>query len=224
MIPSTGLGEVIKREQDSLAAETRLAGCPPFVAVNNLEDVTRYPSQLRHNHPATVQALSGSKGTAFIVESPSLKGDALWVGTENNHYRDDYLAFLNARHGLKLSTIPKPFDVDHLYNRERAMIYGLRFVRTALVGRSANRSHGAAYEKDLTRNEALRQRRDQKLMDAVSCMKYFGFLSPLRDDPREDEIQAYLAFAATKLGLDPMAERESILYLRQKASTPWASK
>lgn len=224
MEESIDLDAVIRREKDGLTAETRLAACPPFVAVNNLEDVTRYPSRLRHDYPATVQILSASKGGAFVVECPSLKAEALWVDTDNEHYREDYVTFLNARHGLKLSSIPKPFDVDHLYNLQRAKVYGLRFLRTALTSCSVNRSHGAAYEKDLTRNEALRERRDHKLMDAISCMKYFGFLAPLREDPRESEIQAYLAFAATKLGLDPKTERDSILYLRQKASTPWALK
>ena|SRR5579864_1575035 len=114
MAQSSGIDEVIRCERDGLAAETRLAGCPPFVAVNDLEDVAHYPSQFRHSYPAMVSSLSGSKGKAFVVECPSLKAEALWVGTDNDYYRDDYLVYLNARHGLKLSTIPKPFDVDHL--------------------------------------------------------------------------------------------------------------
>lgn len=61
-------------------------------------------------------------------------------------------------------------------------------------------------------------------MDAISNMKYFGFLSPLRDDPRESEVQAYAMFAASQLGLDPMEEIKSIEYLRSKASRPWARK
>jgi hypothetical protein len=61
-------------------------------------------------------------------------------------------------------------------------------------------------------------------MDELTCMKYFGFLPPLRNDPRESEIGAYVNFALAKLGLDPNQVRESVLYLRQKASTPWAKK
>ena len=77
-------------------------------------------------------------------------------------------------------------------------------------------------EKDITRNEASRERSDMKLMDEITSMKYFGFLSPLRDDPRESEIAAYATFAASTLGLDREQIRNSVLYLRQKASTPWA--
>lgn len=216
--------EVIRGEQKALAAETRISKCPPFVAVNKMDDVVNFPTSLRWSHKATVQRLPEAKGQAFVVDCPSLQSTVLWAGTNNDDYRDDYLRFLKTKHHCDLPKIPPPFDVDHLYNRARAQMYGLQFIRVALVGHAANRSHGAAYEKDITRNEAQRERRDMKLMDEITSMKYFGFLSPLRDDPREAEIQAYSAFAAAKLGLDPIEVRKSVLYLREKASTPWATK
>lgn len=218
------VGGVVRRERDALAAETRIAHCPPLVAVNDIYEVARVPSQLRWNHSATVKALPGAEGAAFIVDCASLESNCLWCGTDNNTYRADYLRFLNATYQLNLYKIPPSYDVDHLYNRSRAQIYGLQFIRLALVEGRANRSHGAAYEKDITTNEAMRVSKGMKLMDEISSMKYFGFLSPLRDDPRESEIDAYVAFAASKLGLDPIEVRKSILYLRQKASTPWARK
>ena len=218
------IASVIKREHDALAAETKIAQCPPFVALNDMDDVARVPTKLRSNNPATVTALQGAKGSAFVVDCPSLQSTALWVGTNNDHYRTDYLGFLNSSYQLGLTSISAPYDVDHLYNRSRARVYGLKFIRMALVAYAPNRSHGASYEKDITRNEARRERRDMKLMDEVTSMKYFGFLSPLRDDPRESEIAAYAAFAASNLGLDPAEVRKSILHLRQKASTPWAAK
>jgi hypothetical protein len=124
-----------------------------------------------------------------------------------------------------LAGIPKPFDVDHLYNRARSENYRLRFLRVALVSHSVNRSHGAGPEKGVTANEALRNAQGRpKLMDEIAPMKYWGFLPPLRDDPRDSEISAYATFAGAKLGLDPKEVRESIAYLRHKASTPWAAK
>ncbi len=215
---------VIQREHNALAAETRVAQCPPLVAVNNMDDVARVPSKLRWNHPTSVTALAGAKGAAFVVDCQSLESTALWVGTANDSYRDDYLKYLTTTYSMDISKVPANYDVDHLYNRSRARMYGLQFIRVALVAGPANRSHGGAYEKDITTNEALRVRKDMKLMDEISSMKYFGFLSPLRNDPRESEIAAYSNFAATKLGLDPAEVRESILYLRKKASTPWARK
>jgi hypothetical protein len=113
--------------------------------------------------------------------------------------------------------------VDHLYNQARGTNYKLRYLRTALIAHAVNRSHGAGPEKDVTINEELREHRSGlKLMDEIACMKYFGFLPPLRSDPRDEEIDAYATFAAAKLGLDADDVRNSVLYLRKKASTPWA--
>lgn len=225
MANAKNIYDVIKLEQDALAAETRVASCPPYVAVNDIDDVLTKPNTLRAKHPATCRALAGSKGAAYIVDCPSLNASALWVGTDNHKYRDDYCTFLNFVYGLNLGRIPKPYDVDHLYNRARGENYKLRFLRVALVTHSVNRSHGAGPEKDVTANEALRDTKGRpKLMDEIASMKYWGFLPPLRDDPRDSEIGAYATFAAAKLGLDPKQVRESILYLRDKASTPWAAK
>jgi hypothetical protein len=87
-----------------------------------------------------------------------------------------------------------------------------------------NRSHGPGPEKDVTRNEALRTPGRPKLMEELISMKYWGFLPPLRSDPRDDEVDAYAAFVASKLGLDAKEVRQSVAYLRKKASTPWARK
>jgi|GEM_PF-4577095 len=216
------LEEIVKAEHDVLALETQIAGCPPFVAANDLDDVRTRPSILRYPHPAVVNPLAGAKGTAFVVDCASLKSKVLWVGTANDEYRKDYLLFLNANYNLGLSSIPTKFDVDHLFNRSRAKAYSLQFIRVALVDFAANRSHGAAYEKDITINEAMRSRKTMYLMDEMSSMKYFGFLSPLRDDPRDSEINAYATFAASRLGLNRAEVIKSIEYLRKTASTPWA--
>jgi hypothetical protein len=215
---------VIKLEHDALERETRIAQCPPLVAVNDMDDVARVPTVLRWNRPTSVNAVSGAKGPAFVVSCPALQSSAMWVGTDNDRYRDDYVCYLNEVHGLGLTRIPAEYDVDHLYNRSRAKQYGLKFIRTALVTGAANRSHGGAYEKDVTINEAMRTRTDMKLMDEITSMKYFGFLSPLRNDPRDKEVDTYADFAAARLGLDPKQVRKTVLSLRQKASTPWARK
>ncbi len=215
---------VIQREHDALALETRIAQCPPIVAVNDVDEVARVPRCLRDNHATTVTALAGVNGAAFVVDCPSLESTALWVATTKNDYRDDYLLYLNSTYKLGLSEIPRQYDVDHLYNQARALLYGIQFLRVALVAYRVNRSHGASVEKDLTVNEALRVRKGMKIMDEIASMKYFGFMSPTRSRPREAEIAAYANFAATKLGLDPEEVKGSVAYLRQKASTPWAKK
>jgi len=218
------LAEVLQREKEAMIRETRIAQCPPFVAVNDISVVARLPTLLRWNNPTTVAPLAGAKGPAFVVDCPSLHSTVLWVGSYNKEYRADYILFLNSTYRLGVTHIPKAFDVDHLYNQSRAHVYGLKFIRLALVGYAANRSHGGSYEKDLTANESLRNTRDMKLMDEITSMKYFGYLSPLRDDPRPNEVDAYAAYASSRLGLDAAEIRNSVAYLRQKASTPWAAK
>jgi hypothetical protein len=215
---------VVRREHDAMIAETRIAQCPPFVAVSNMSVVERYPTSLRWNHPAMITALARAKASAYVVECASLNSICLWVATASSSYRDDYLLFLKSVHGLDLASIPRAYDVDHLYNRSRAQIYMLQYIRVALVKGAANRSHGSAYEKDLTINEAARTAKEIKLMDEISMMKYFGYLSPLRDNPRAIEVRAYANFAASQMGLDAAEICKSVGYLRQKASTPWARK
>jgi hypothetical protein len=215
------LDQVLRTEQEIFSTETRIAQCPPYIAINDLDELCRTPSILRYQHPAHVEPLSNEKQT-FILVCPSLGGKTLWVETSNNNYRRAYLNFLKSAHALDLEDLPSEYDVDHLYNQSRAQAYALRYLRVALVNYRANRTAGAGYEKSLTTNEALRKVSDRKIMDAVSNMKYFGFLSPSRSNPRESEIEAYINFAASKLGLDPLAEKESIRYLLKKASVPWA--
>lgn len=208
-------------ERTALIRETVACHHPPLIAVNNLDDVQRQPTPLRLNHPAEVYPLPGAHGAAFVVSTPTLDSKFLWVATENERYRDDYFQFVRLEYPGTEAEVGG-LHVDHLFNRARARAYALRFLRLALLEGAVNRSHGASYEKDLTTNEAGRRRRDLKYMDEIISMKYFGFLPPLRNDPRESEVSAYAAFAASSLGLDANEVRASIRCLRAKASKAWA--
>jgi hypothetical protein len=222
------LSTILAREQDALAQETRIAQCPPYVAVLDIDIVAGTPSALRAHHPVTIRALANAKAGSFIVDCPTLNSKALWVNLQKDKqdtlYRADYLTFLNSEWQAGIGNIPDSYDVDHLYNSARARIYGLQYVRMALVHYKVNRSHGAGPEKDVTKNEELRRVSDRKLMDELTSMKYWGYLPPLRSNPRDGEITAYANFVAAKLGLDPDETRNSIQVLRKKASTPWARK
>jgi hypothetical protein len=104
----------------------------------------------------------------------------LWVNLQidkqDRYYGEDYLAFMNSEWQTGLQAIPDPYDVDYLYNSGRARIYGLQYVRLALVHYKGNRSHGAGPEKDVTKNEEHRKVSDRKLMDELTPMKYWGYL------------------------------------------------
>lgn len=227
-MPDPVLSTILEREQDALARETRIAQCPPYVAVLDIDIVAHTPRDLRTHHPVTIRPLANAKAGSVVVDCPTLNSKALWVNLQKDkqdrHYRADYLTFLNAEWQAGIGTIPDPYDVDHLYNSARARIYGLQYVRMALVHYKANRSHGAGPEKDVTKNEELRRVSDRKQMDELTSMKYWGYLPPLRSNPRDSEITAYTNFVAAKLGLDADETRNSIQVLRKKASTPWARK
>lgn len=102
---------------------------------------------------------------------------SLWVDPADNGYVDIFRRFLD-RYQVDSATLTARFDVDHMYNRERACNFGYRLVRMFPIIKSANRSHGAGYEKAMTASDLGRRRKIMKLMDEVSAMKFFGIGSP----------------------------------------------
>jgi len=211
------------QERNGLCSETRLSGVLPFVAVNDPAIIARVPTILRSRHPATIRPLSGSRSGALIQDCPSLGYNSLWVATENDNYQSDYLLFLGSQLPQTLAAIPRGFHVDHLYNRARARQYGLAWIRTTLVPAGVNTSHGAGYEKTITKGEALRERRDMKTMDEITCMKFLGFSSPLKGQSPNQGVEAYVRFAAQAFGLPEAEVRRNILELMEKAASQWAA-
>lgn len=70
------------------------------------------------------------------------------------------------------------YDVDHLYNRERAIHFGYAYVRMFPVLIEANRSHGGGYEGAITEADAGWRVKKLRLMDTVSMRKLHSALSP----------------------------------------------
>ena len=213
MTTADRLREIMQAERDGLKAEERISHCPPYVAVADMEIAAHSPMNLRRQAPVTCSRLEGRGDQAFAMDCPALHYKALWVLAADSNYRKYYREFLGQEHKLQLEALPKEFDVDHLFNRQRAIKYGYRYCRMALVGYSANRSHGASYEKIAT--QGTRQRGDctRVLMDEITHMKYYGFMSPSEANPRPEEIEAYARFAAVEFGQDPSETRESIATL-----------
>ena len=190
--PAFDIHAVICREQDALAAETRISQCPPFVAVDKLEDIVSLPAALHRSHKASLRQMPEARGGGYIIDCPSLQSSVLWVATSNHSYRDDYLQFLNTTYQLNLARIPPPVDVDHFFNRARAQRHGLQFIRLALADHTTHRSHGAAYEKGITRNEALHARRDTGNR-YITCVKRH-----LLPGPGEEKFKMQLSLASCR--------------------------
>jgi hypothetical protein len=175
-----------------------------------MDIVSTQPSPLRIECPVLVRQLSDKVGDrAQVVVCPNLGYKTLWVDAADKKYRDHYLQFLQQEHGLNLKAIPKPFDVDHLFNATRATKYSYRFVRTALVDSPVNRSHGPGYEKTSTQGNRDRYPGSAQ-MDEIISMKFYNFMNPNMDEPRVAEIDAYVRFASAEFGFSEKDIRESI--------------
>src|SRR5262245_10271968 len=182
------------------AAEMQI---PPFCAVPGPDIVVRFPSLLRARHPAQIAELQGAHaGYSFVQTCPSLAYKFLWVHTENEEFRDDYLRFLRQEHQMTLPALPQTHHVDHLFNRARAKTMGLPFIRTALLPKSVNMSHGAGYEKSRTQGVIGKPGRERKL-DEVMLMKLWGVMSPRKDMPLSPEMLMHARRVAVLFGLSP---------------------
>ena len=195
------LSSIFRAERDGVKAEARIGGTLPLVAAASMEIVSTRPTMLRKDYPVQITGLEGLGEEVRMVPCPGLLYKTLWVTADNDRYRQNYLAFLRQSHGLQLERIPEPFDVDHMFNRARALRYGYKYVRLALVDSKVNQSHGAGYEKTVTRGNRERLDTTRALMDEIGCMKFFGFMNPSESRPRKDEIDSYARFAAAEFGM-----------------------
>jgi hypothetical protein len=211
-------------EREALKREMQLSGLLPFVALNDLDWGMKVPSSMREKHPARVAPLPEAQGKAFVQTCESLHYKSVWIRTDDDEYADRYRSFLNAELGQNLDGIPSEYHVDHLFNRARAKLYGLNFVRMALIPKKINLSHGGGYEKTITEGEAGRGRKDWKHMDEITCMKFLGFLSPLNNQPSRPNTEDYVKFAAKTFGLPEFEIRRNVSELMGKAKSGWAKR
>jgi len=207
---SSGLDQIWKSERDAVKNEVRLGGCLPVVAAATADIVATLPTRLRSQAPVAISQLSGRGDVAFVASCPSLSYKTLWVRADDDAYAKYYLEFLDQYHNLKFSGVPKPYNVDHMFNRQRALKYAYRYVRMALVNGPVNSSHGAGYEKSTTNSR--RERRDTSiaLMDEIGSMKFYGFMNPSVAKPNQAEIDRYARFSALEFGMSESEVKECI--------------
>ena len=139
---------VMHRERTALITEQRLTGMPAYSAVGDIGIVRDLPTSLRRQHPVNLEALGE---TSFVQACPTLGYRFLWVHVENDRYRRDYELHLKRCYGDAAQPLPADLHVDHLYNRERARVFKLTYIRMVLLPRGINTSHGAGYERLRTR-------------------------------------------------------------------------
>jgi len=219
---SVSLETVRRRERDALLGEYVIpvdsAGtqAPPYVAISSLVDLTTTPTQHRRRHPLGIEAFpTGDIAQGFVQCCASLNYKYLWLPPEDDSYRDKYIAFLKRHHGV--STALDGYDVDHLFNRQRAIDLNLTHVRMVLLGPGENRSHGAGYEKGRTIGRIGTPGR-QRGIDEITLMKLCGIRSPRRNQPLTPEMLAHIQGIAAMFGLPPLEIERNIRDLMEVAS------
>jgi hypothetical protein len=162
---------LLPRLQAALLGESaRLFDTPVIVAVRDLGTLTGYWATRR----ATDVRFTRLAGRADAVVQIGPCGASLWMDPAATGYRDAYARFLRDHWGAKEGLGGSGYDVDHVYNRARALHYGYRFVRMFLVRAEANRAHGRSYEKQIGAVEAKRKAKIMKLLDGMSELKVLG--------------------------------------------------
>lgn len=195
------LNDVIVQEREALLAEYALAGVSPYSAITHADVLVRTPSMLRAKHPVRIEKLERAKpDQAFVQICDSLHYKFLWVGTDNDAYREDYLRFLHAYHSPNLTIPPAHLHVDHLFNRERARAMGLPLIRLILLEGSVNTSHGAGYESQRTSGGIGRVGRDRGI-DEVMLLKLMGIRTPRKGMPITPDIARQLDRLAALYGV-----------------------
>jgi hypothetical protein len=195
------LDKVMEDERRGLLAEQVYGDCPPYAAVTDMATVRDTPRAVRDRHPVTLQ--SHIRG-AFVQTCPTLGTRFLWAHVNDDDYRDTYASYLaQFLNGGAAVTLPPTLNVDHLYNRERVRIFGLTYIRLALIPEGPNKSHGAGYEK--ARGGGVGREGRPRSVDTVMMMKLFGFSSPSIAGRPSPQVAAFARMMAPRLGVSPAA-------------------
>jgi hypothetical protein len=208
-----GFAEIISRLQAALLAEVaHTAGLPPIVAVKDIDELRafwgrRLAAGVRFTRLA-------ERADAVVQIGPH--GASLWMDPAAADYRAAYGSFLLRHCGHAAALKGSGYDVDHVYNRARAIHYGYRHVRMFLVRADANRAHGRGYEQGIGAAEKDRFAKAMKHLDAMSELKVLG-LPPVRDGVLLPEHRAAAEMAARTYGIGFDQAVEALLAMCARA-------
>jgi hypothetical protein len=169
------------------------------IAIGSMADLSMF--YLASRQAGTWTPVPGAKPASAMAFRAG-EEVSLWVNPRSNSYVRYYRSFLRS-YGVDESRLTERYDVDHLYNRERAIHFGYAYVRMFPVLLEANRSHGGGYESAITEADTGRRVKKMRLMDTVSMLKLHGALSPRVGRNFSIAQQAAIADIAQALGIPP---------------------
>jgi len=172
----SALEDWITAQRNAIIANARGWDTPPAVAMMGTQwlglDYGGYEGRSTRWNP-----LAGVDPQVAMVQETGVV-TSLWLDPRKSNYVSLFRTFLTQHCGVDASGLTNENDVDHMFNRERAIQFGYAYVRMFPIPPGPNRSHGAGYEKAMTAADEGRRAKVLKLMDEVSFMKFFGILSP----------------------------------------------
>jgi hypothetical protein len=134
------------------------------------------------SHVGRVEAVPGTRDDNAVIVEPGDHRRQVWVKPAYSGYRSAW------RH-VHIH-IPGNTDVDHIYNRARALVLRYAYVRLFLCNSAANQRHGRFLERRLTRTERVLQRtvaRDDILFASNWTIAKMAGIAIDRDSPTYDQ-------------------------------------
>jgi hypothetical protein len=210
------VSDVQSQERDGLLGEYTIAEIPPYVAIPSISELTGTPSRLRAKYPLVIEPIGErTEAGGFVQISPGLNYKFLWLRPKDGAYKEKYGAYLKKYYDI--DAIPAGYEVDHLFNKARAIDLELVYIRMALVGKHENASHGAGYEKSRTKGGIGAKGRARGI-DEITLMKLCGISSPRKNRPLSREILGHVQRVAAMFGMSPMEIEQNIRELMEVAA------
>lgn len=127
-------------------------------------------------------------GVAAIWRDKNPHRSTIWVRQTCRDYKEKYISFLRIVYGAS-GLMPDHLDVDHLSNKSRAPADF--WLRVEAVNQSANRSHGAAFEKRYGSSLVTAHRasvgKTPEFANYLIIAKLAGFMSPIVNGSAESQ-------------------------------------
>lgn len=185
----------------------------PFCALKDIEDLRKFPSEKRHQHPLTLTKIHGASDKSREAHCATLGYRVMWTRFDNDDYAEDFATFLQNNYNHLTGKV-SGYHADHVFSHKRADHSSEEWTAMALCYGPINSSHGAGLEKQIVRG--INSDKEMRLLDTIGLFKCFGIrLWRTKDDgymPSDTEMQTI----ATLLDITVEALKQDLQTLTQR--------
>ncbi|WP_321943022.1 hypothetical protein [Paraburkholderia tropica] len=189
----------------------------PYMALKDIEEVTRSPGAHRREHEIVLKELPGGSGleTARIAMCETLGYSVMWArykSRSDRTYAEDFAAFIKYKYGHPTGKF-QGFHADHVFSLARAEVSKEKWTVVCLCPASVNTSHGAKTEKSIL--AGLTGSKEQRLLDTIGLLKCYGIRIFKGDGDTYQVDEEALELAARQLSLSGIDLSEDIDFLKK---------